>query len=65
MFFGGMWILWVLIFVGSALFINETFLKKEAGEIKVQNDAVEILKRSYVRGDIDREVFEQIRNDLR
>jgi uncharacterized membrane protein len=65
MFFGGMWILWVLIFVGSALFINETFLKKEAGEIKVQNDAVEILKGSYVRGDIDREVFEQIRNDLR
>ena len=65
MFLGGMWILWILIFVGIALFLNETFLKREAGKIEVQYDAMVILKGRYVRGDIDRKEFEQIMNDLR
>ena len=65
MMFGGMWILWIFIFVGLALVVKGAFLKKEEGEIKVQNDAVEILKKRYVRGEIDRKEFEQIMNDLR
>ncbi len=65
MMFGGMWILWIFIFVGLVLFINETFLKKEVGESKVKNNAVEILQGRYVRGEIDRNEFEQIMKDLR
>jgi len=65
MMFGGMWILWIFIFVGLALFVKEAFLKKGESEINIQNDAVEILKGRYVRGEIDRKEFEQIMNDLR
>jgi uncharacterized membrane protein len=65
MIFGGMWFLWIFIFVGVALLIKNTFLKEGKSEIKVQNDAMAILKQRYIRGEIDRVEFLQKMKDLR
>ncbi|MDI6858566.1 MAG: SHOCT domain-containing protein [Dehalococcoidia bacterium] len=62
MLFGG--ILW-LVFLGTILY----FIAYALGGTRTsrrgdEDDALEIAKRRYARGDITREEFEQIRRDL-
>lgn len=50
---------WLLIIIGAVLILQRLLEHERAGE-----DAMEILKRRYARGDISREEFEQKKRDL-
>ena len=63
MLMGGMGILWILILVGIAFLFKDSFQRKGEDEVKSQAGAVEVLKRRYARGDIDRNEFEQKKRD--
>ncbi len=54
MFIGGMGILGILILVGIAFLFKESFERKGEDKVKSQASAVEVLKKRYARGDIDR-----------
>ena len=63
--FGGgiMWIFWVLILVAMAGFV--AFSARQAGESRNRDKtALEILQERYARGEIDRDEFKQMRDDL-
>ena len=63
--FGGgmMWIFWILILLALAGFV--IFLARQAGESRNRDKtALEILEERYARGDIDRDEFKQMRDDL-
>jgi putative membrane protein len=57
-------ILWVLIIIGMVFFIR---YMARAGRMPRghEEDSLEILKRRYARGEIEKEEFEQKRNDLK
>ncbi len=67
---GGMWffsiLFWVLIIAG-VVFITKWFLErnrnKEGSGIN-EESALDILKKRYANGDIDRETFEQMKKDI-
>jgi putative membrane protein len=54
---------WVLVLVGLVLLIR-WFWVQARPITKVDESALEILKRRYARGEITREEFETIRRDL-
>ena len=63
--FGGgmMWIFWILILLALAGFV--IFLARQAGESRNRDKtALEILQERYARGEIDRDEFKQMRDDL-
>ena len=63
--FGGgiMWIFWILILVAMAGFV--AFSARQAGGSRNRDKtALEILEERYARGEIDRDVFKQMRDDL-
>jgi len=64
MMFGGMGLLWIVIFVGLALLLKGAIFKKEKEGVNIQRDASEILKKRYARGEIGRKEYEQIKKDL-
>jgi len=64
MLMGGMGILWILILVGIAFLFKDSFQRKGEDEVKSQASAVEVLKRRYARGDIDRNEFKLKKRDL-
>lgn len=58
--YGFLWLFfWLLIIIGAVLILQRLLEHERAGE-----DAMEILKRRYARGDISREEFEQKKRDL-
>lgn len=63
MLFGG--ILW-LVFLGTIIFFIVYALggTRSGPRRPEEDDALEIARRRYARGDISREEFEQIRRDL-
>ena len=67
---GGMWIglilLVLLIFlVGGGIAATVWFLGQSSKqEPRRESDALEILRQRYARGEIDREEFEQMREEL-
>jgi putative membrane protein len=63
--FGGgmMWIFWILILIALVWFV--VFATRQTGDSqKRENSALEILKERYARGEIDRDEFKQMRDDL-
>lgn len=63
--FGGgmMWIFWILILIALVWFV--VFAGRQAGDSqKREKSALEILKERYARGEIDRDEFKQMRDDL-
>jgi len=63
--FGGgmMWIFWTLILLALAGLVAS--LARRAGESRNRDKtALEILQERYARGEIDRDEFKQIRDDL-
>ena len=63
---GGFWILWlifwILILIGLVLLIK--YLWEGAGAKKGEEAALEILKKRYARGEINKEEFEEKKKDL-
>ncbi|MCX9080930.1 MAG: SHOCT domain-containing protein [Candidatus Methanoperedens sp.] len=62
----GMWILgaifWILILAGLVLLIK--YLWEGAGAKGAQETALEILKKRYAKGEINKEEFEEKKKDL-
>ena len=62
----GMWIVgaifWILILVGLVLLIK--YLWEGAGAKGAQESALEILKKRYAKGEINKEEFEEKKKDL-
>ncbi|MCZ2845453.1 MAG: SHOCT domain-containing protein [Candidatus Bathyarchaeota archaeon] len=64
MMFGPMWLFWIFIIVGLVFLIKWGFQQNRDNEVKIEENALEILKRRYVKGEIDKEEFERRRKDL-
>ncbi len=65
----GWWIFMVpmmILFWGGVIWLIVWLVRQSTGSTGSRdNDAVEVARRRYARGKIDREEFEQIRRDLR
>jgi putative membrane protein len=64
--FGGgfMWIFWILLI--AVIWWAVRFASgREGGSTEKQKSALEILDERYAKGEIEREEYEQKRNDLR
>ncbi len=63
---GGMWIFglifWILVLIGLALLIK--YLLQSTGARKTEESALEILKKRYAKGEINKEEFEEKKKDL-
>jgi len=61
---GGMWffplLFWILVIVSTVFIIRWL---RERGESQ-QESSLDILKRRYASGEIDRDTFEQMRKDI-
>lgn len=64
MMFGSMWIYWIILIVGLAFLIKWFFQQNQGDEIKIEENALKILKRRYVEGEVDKNEFEQKKKDL-
>ncbi len=64
MMFGSMWIFWIIIIVGLVLLIKLFFQQNQGNELKIEENALKILERRYVAGEIDKNEFEQKKKDL-
>jgi len=64
MMFGSMWIFWILLIVGAVFLVKGIFPQNRGGEIKIEENALEILKRRYAMGEIDKQEFDRKKNDL-
>jgi len=67
---GGMWffsiLFWVLIIAG-VVFIVKWFMDRDqdkAGSGGNEESVLDILKKRYAKGEIDRETFEQMKKDI-
>lgn len=63
--FGGgvMWIFWILILIALAWFV--VFAARQASDSQKRGkSALDILKERYARGEIDRDEFKRMRDDL-
>lgn len=64
-FMGGfMWIFWIAVLVGLFFLIKWIVQQSRQEDQKPKEDPLEILKKRYARGEIDREEFEQKIKDL-
>ncbi len=64
-FMGGfMWIFWIAIIVGIFFLVKWIVMQSRQGEQKGEENPLEILKKRYARGEIDKEEFEQKKKDL-
>jgi len=65
---GGMWffsiLFWVLIIAG-VVFITRWFLERNNKTSSVNESALDVLKKRYAKGEIDRETFEQMKKDIK
>ena len=55
---------WILIIVGIVLAIQWFFGQKDQQESRAEQTALDILKKRYATGEIDREQFEAMKRDL-
>ncbi len=64
-FMGGfMWIFWIAIIVGIFFLVKWIVMQSRQSEQKGEENPLEILKKRYARGEIDKEEFEQKKKDL-
>ena len=63
---GSMWVLfvlfWILVIAGAVLIVR--WLIGVAEKRPVAESPLDILKKRYARGEIDRETFERMKRDL-
>lgn len=64
MMFGSMWVFWIILIVGLVFLIKWVFQQNQGGVIKIEENALKILERRYVKGEIDKNEFEQKKKDL-
>ncbi len=61
--YGILWLLfWILVIIGLALLIR--YLWQGGGASREEESALEILKKKYARGEINKEEFEEKKKDL-
>ncbi len=64
-FMGGfMWIFWIAIIVGIILLVKWIVQQSRPGGQQQGENSLEILKKRYARGEIDKEEYDRIRKDL-
>jgi len=59
-----MWIFWIILIVGLVILIKWIFQQNKGSEIKIEENALKILERRYVNGEIDKNEFKQKKQDL-
>jgi putative membrane protein len=64
MMFGSMWIFWIILIVVLAFLAKWVFQQTQGNEIKIGENALKVLERRYVKGEIDKKEFEQKKQDL-
>jgi len=64
MFGGWMWIFWIAVLFGIIFLIKWIVQQSKENEPRVKEDALEILKKRYAKGEINQEEFEQKKKDL-
>jgi putative membrane protein len=57
-------IFWIALIIGVIFLIRWVWLSTAKGRTSVEESPLEILKRRYARGEINKEEFEQKRKDL-
>jgi len=60
---GFMWLFWLAVLVAVILLIK-WLIQSKPGEQSQPENSLEILKKRYARGEIDKEEFEQKKRDL-
>jgi putative membrane protein len=63
MYGGFMWVFWIAVLVGL-FFLVKWIVQQKPGDQKPEENALEVLKKRYARGEIDKEEFEQKKKDL-
>lgn len=64
-FMGGfMWIFWIAVIVGLFFLVKWIVQQSKPSEQEHSENSLEILKRRYARGEIDKEEFGQKKKDL-
>ncbi len=65
-FMGGafMWIFWIAVIVGIIFLVRWVVQQSRPGERKLEESSLELLKKRYARGEIDRNEYEQKKKDL-
>jgi putative membrane protein len=64
--FGGGWymmLLWWVLIVGGIIFVIR-FAGGQKSQSTKEDSAIDILKKRYARGDINKEEFERMKRDL-
>ncbi len=61
---GFMWIFWIAIIVGIILLVKWIVQQNRSGGQQQGENSLEILKKRYARGEIDKDEFEQKKKDL-
>jgi putative membrane protein len=64
-FMGGfMWIFWIALIVGLVFLIKWIVQQNWASDSKPEENSIELLKKRYAKGEIDKQEFEQKKKDL-
>jgi putative membrane protein len=63
MFGGFMWVFWIAVLV-ALFFLIKWMVQQKPGYLNPDEDALEVLKKRYAKGEIDKEEFEQKKKDL-
>jgi putative membrane protein len=64
-FMGGyMWIVWIAVLIGLIILVKWIVQQSGSQANKAEENALEILKKRYARGEIDKQEFEQKKKDL-
>ncbi len=64
-FMGGfMWIFWIAVIVGLVFLIKWIVQQSKPVEQKYNENSLDILKRRYARGEVDRKEYEQKKKDI-
>lgn len=62
---GLLWILfWILIIAGVVLIVRWLTARDGQGKASPVESPLDILKKRYAKGDIDRETFEKMKQDI-